>query len=414
MKGTLEKLRRMFSAKKRLEDDVTVSRFARSTSFKKASMRRSGRRTARKKAVVTNRGIYYVDDEGREEEVVVPGETELPGTLESQSTQSQGTISYTDWIQISDDDTLDKAAGSRNFSLEGKSVPFDSPLPSGGGSGSNRSGKAASESPVCRPRRSPPTDDGLPVTSTFGSSCTSGVHSMEKPRLEDADEEGRWARGGARRRQPTVVATRDNLRRSLRRLSGKRAKKAARRLDADVATETKPLSVMDDEFYRRFARLPLVYMTDDSPASPSSPADGDATTPTSPSRPPFAFSRQNPITRWLEESEKLSPRAGFTDTDRPLWSELVSRPPRPAEDRARRPGKSAKRASRTRTPSRKSMRRKAAKVSRPRVDRIRSVVGDAPLSEDTAEASTSLSASASASVLASVSVDGPAASRCDR
>ncbi|KAF0287255.1 hypothetical protein FJT64_005448 [Amphibalanus amphitrite] len=387
MKGTLEKLRRMFSAKRRPEDDVTVSRFARSTSFKKASMRRSGRRAARKKAVVTNRGIYYVDDDGHDGEEVV-GETELPGTLESQSTQSQGTISYTDWIQISDDDTLDKSAGSRNFSLEGKSVPFDSPLPGGGGV--SRSGKAASESPVTRQRRSPPTDDGLPVTSTFGSSCTSGVHSMEKPRLEDADEESRWSRAGARRRQPTVVATRDNLRRSLRRLSGKRAKKAARRLDGENP-ESKPLSVMDDEFYRRFARLPLVYANDDSPASPTSPAGGDGVSPLTPTRAPFAFSRQNPITRWLEESEKLSPRAGFTDLERPLWSELVSRPPRPApataDERARRPAKAAKRTSRARTPSRKSMRRKAAKVARPRVDRIRSVVGDAPAPEDTAGAS---------------------------
>jgi len=376
MKGTLEKLRRMFSGKKSTlghDDDITLSRFARSTSFKKGSMRKSGRRAGRKRAVVTNRGIYYVEEEERPAEA--PGEPS-GGTLDSQSTQSQGTISYTDWIQISDDDTLDKkpSAGerraSRNFSLEGKSVPFDSPLPgckTAPAPPPRWSGEEVSPPPPAA--TTPPHE--VVVVSTYGSSCTSGIHSMEK-----ASEA---ARAGARRRAPTVVATRDNLRRSLRRLSGRRAKKAAAARRQDTA-EPAP-DGLDDAFYRRFSRLPLVLSGEPVSSSgagastpgqqsstPRVPAAGDGEATPAP-RVPFAFSRQNPITRWLEESEKQTRRSCVGDTERPLWSELVlAQPPsRPEERAARRPGKASKRAARARTPSRKSMRRKL-KASRQRVD----------------------------------------------
>lgn len=351
-------------------DDVTLSRFARSTSFKKASMRRSQRRTARKKAVVTNRGIYYVEedsgspcDENLDPAGVTSSGVDGTATLGSQSTQSQGTISYTDWIQISDDDTLDKStcgdrkksSSSRNFSLEGKSVPFDSPLPGGG----KQQQQQRAASPVLRrwsgEKNTPctPCSDEPPVVSTFGSSCTSGVHSMEKPLG------GEGGRGGARRRAPTVVATRDQLRRSLRRISGRRAKKAARRL-ADAA-DTPPPSVMDQEFYRRFAKLPLVLSGGDDCSASAAAAAADTPSPT---RTPFAFSRQNPITRWLEESEELQRRTAVPEPERPLWSELVTRPPRPpasssADERpGRKASKAKSRSSRSRTPSRKSLRRK--------------------------------------------------------
>ena len=136
--------------------------------------------------------------------------------------------------------------------------------------------------------------------------------------------------GGARRRLPTVTATRDHLRRSLRRLSERRRR--SRRPDS--VTDT-PAATAGVDFYKMFSRVPPVL----------APATAVPSTP-------FTFSRRNPITQWLAESEKAqlaSKRApSAADWDALLWSELVLTPPASEKEARRRAKRAAKRAGRAR------------------------------------------------------------------
>lgn len=320
------------------------NRFERSNSFKRSSMRRGGtsrRGTAlpHRKPVVTNRGIYYVTEV---DSVPADGSSVLSTTATGTSTVDSGS-SFSDWIQVTDDEnsTLGQKAGcptgvlssatgsapsavsaggkrrrkktsSRNFSLEGKSVPFDSPLPSG-----NRVPVSTHEpSPVDSSVNGSVSDATsfcvVPTgaNSTYGSSCTSGVHSMEKTCVVSAG-------GRPRRGAPSLLAVKPRLRHSGRRGTGRRIKKTTRH-QADVSGH--------EDMYRVFSQLPLLFDTRSTTAA--SGTSGSAVCS------PMSFNRQNPITRWLEESERLQRSNNSTGDSRarcvppemscPLWSELVN------------------------------------------------------------------------------------------
>ncbi|KAF0297693.1 hypothetical protein FJT64_004897 [Amphibalanus amphitrite] len=89
------------------------------------------------------------------------------------------------------------------------------------------------------------------------------------------------------------------------------------------------------DFYKMFSRVPPVLTTAAAPPST-----------------PFTFSRRNPITQWLAESERAQLAArkapGAADWDALLWSEMVLTPPASEKEARRRAKRAAKKAGRAR------------------------------------------------------------------
>ena len=459
MKGTLEKLRRIFISKRRHEDDISASKFSRSLSFKKGSMRRSLRRLTRRKAVVTNHGIIYVEGDPNSPTTPTPASFAAAFAFGQRAAPPAESKSATDGVRpgiseqngsggVTDCDVTAGPLRDRCVTVSGgmtvaecwKVSPSASPVPSrlsvgvsdfirchsprlsAGGPKPASSCLASSTgnipTGVTRPKVRRPTDSlpRIPAEADEAgeahdcnrraSHC--GVHqAVEAPHTpelagrtakimsayltpksgsdsgiakSDAEDDARPAEehataagkrkdeevhdarieskpatgqkcdasrpgdvslqaavggtgggdgGGARRRLPTVTATRDHLRRSLRRLSERRRK------------SRRPESVVDApsagvDFYKMFSQVPPVLGPGTS--APSAP---------------FTFSRRNPITQWLAESEQAQQAAkkapGSANWDALLWSELMLTPPaseREVRKRAKRASKKATRARR--------------------------------------------------------------------
>ena len=451
MKGTLEKLRKIFISKRRQEDDISASKFSRSLSFKKGSMRRSLRRLTRRKAVVTNHGIIYVEGDPNSPTTPTPANYAAAFAFGQRAAPPAASKGPTDGVRsgVGGQNGPRAAAGCDSVTVSGVTVaecskvsPSASPAParlsvglpdflrphsprlSAGGPRPAASCLASSTgnipAGVTRPKVRRPTDSlpRIPTeadeparaeVSTHGScrrASHCGVHhAVEAPhtpelagrtakimsacltpkstgsdagsvRSDDehdarpADEHAAAARGraseetnaaedkpkavtgqatdasrvddvssqtttgdtgngaGVRRRLPTVTATRDHLRRSLRRLSERRRK--SRRPDSMTDA---PSGGVD--FYKMFSRVPPVL------------APGTSIPST-----PFTFSRRNPITQWLAESEQAQQASkktpSSTNWDALLWSELMLTPPSSEKEARKRAKRASKKATRVR------------------------------------------------------------------